>query len=203
LRQIKAADAKARPADANSSLERPHAMSDPAYLTARFTLQPETTATEFRLTLDSCLEGVWAALTEPAWLAKWLAPGEIDLRKGGVVRLDFGESGATIDSRVTAFEPHRLLEYSWSIPGEPPRPLRWELEPIGPTTLLTLRLTVAANEDAGRAAAGWAAHLEMLQAALLGVPVKFPFDVFRVARDAYREQVAELRAKSHRTPTPA
>jgi len=178
-------------------------MSEPAYLTARFTLQPETTVTEFRLTLDSRVDEVWAALTEPGWLAKWLAPGEIDLRVGGTVRLDFGESGATIDSQVTALEPHRLLEYSWSIPGEPPRPLRWELEPIGPTTLLTLRLTIAASEDAGRAAAGWAAHLEMLQAALLGAPAKFPFEVFRVARDAYREQVAEMRAKGHRASTAA
>jgi len=169
-------------------------MTDPAYLTARFTLGAGTVTAEFRLTLDNPLHEVWAALTEPGWLAQWLAPGEIELRPGGAARVDFGESGGTIESRVTAFEPQRLLEYSWSTPGEPERPLRWWLEPIGPTTLLTLSLTVPADEDAGRAAAGWAAHLEMLQTALIGVPTKFPFEVFRVARDAYREQVAQLRA---------
>jgi len=178
-------------------------MSDPAYLTAHFTAAAKTTTATFRLTLDNHLEEVWAALTEPAWLARWLAPGEIDLRDGGIVRLDFGESGATIDSQVTALEPHRLLEYSWSSPGEPARPLRWELEPVGPTTLLTLSLTVPADEDAGRAAAGWAAHLEMLQIALVGMPAKFPFEVFKVAREAYREQVAGLRAAQPRASTPA
>ena len=174
-------------------------MPEPAYLTAHFTAAADTITAEFRLTLDNHLDEVWTALTQPGWLANWLAPGEMDLRNGGVVRLDFGESGGIIDSRITALEPHRLLEYSWSIPGEPLRPLRWELEPIGPATLLTLRLTVPAIEDAGRAAAGWAAHLEMLQIALVGMPAKFPFEVFRVARDAYREQVAELRAAGQRT----
>lgn len=178
-------------------------MSDAAYLTARFTPQAETITAEFRLTLDNHLEEVWAALTEPGWLAKWLAPGTIELREGGAARVDFGDSGGTIESRVTAFEPRHLLEYSWSTPGEPLRPLRWELEPIGPATLLTLRLTVPANEDAGRAAAGWAAHLEMLQAALIGVPSKFPFEAFRVARDAYREQVAGLHAAGRPARAPA
>jgi uncharacterized protein YndB with AHSA1/START domain len=172
-------------------------MSDPAFLTAHFTLDAETIDAEFRVTLDNHLEEVWAALTEPAWLAKWLAPGEIELRPGGVARLDFGDSGGVIDSRVTAIEAPRLLEYSWSIPGEPLRPLRWELEPIGAATLLKLRLRLPAIEDAGRAAAGWSAHLEMLQTALVGVPTKFPFEVFRAARDVFREQVAELRA-AHR-----
>ncbi len=169
-------------------------MTESAYLTARFTQFAGGVRAEWRLTLDNHLEEVWSALTDSAELPKWLAPGEIELREGGAARLDFGESGAVIDSRVTAFAPLRLLEYSWSTPGEPTRPLRWDLEPLGPTTVLTLRLTVPAGEDAGRAAAGFAAHLEMLQAALIGIPTKFPFAVFKAARDAYREQVEQLRA---------
>ena len=170
-------------------------MTEPAFLTARFTPDAGAMHADFSLTLDNHLEEVWAAITEPAWLVKWLAPGEIELHDGGAARLDFGESGAVIDSRVSAFEPLRLLEYSWSTPGEPLRPLRWVLEPIGPTTLLQLRLSVPLKEDAGRAAAGWAAHLEMLQAALIGVPAKFPFEVFKAARDGYREQLSQLRNK--------
>lgn len=170
-------------------------MSDPAYLTAGFTVAGDTIHAELSVTLDNHLEEVWAALTEPQWLVKWLAPGEIELRAGGVARLKFLESGGAIESRVTAIAPQRLLEYSWSSPGEPLRPLRWELEPIGPTTLLTLRLGIPSREDAGRAAAGWAAHLEMLQIALVGAAAKFPFEVFKAARDAYREQVAKLLAE--------
>jgi uncharacterized protein YndB with AHSA1/START domain len=178
-------------------LSEARAMSEPAYLTARFTLAGDVIHADFQVTLDNHVEEVWAAITQPQWLAKWLAPGEIELREGGAARLDFGESGAVIDSRVTAFAPQSLLEYSWSTPGEPLRPLRWSLEPIGPTTQLTLRLTVPAKEDAGRAAAGFAAHLEMLQTALIGVPTRFPFEAFKAARDAYREQVTHLR-DSHR-----
>jgi len=167
-------------------------MSQPAYLTAHFTLAGDTVHADFCLTLDDHIEQVWTALTDPAWLPKWLAPGEIELRLGGAVRLDFGESGSPIDSTLTAFEAGRLLEYSWSLPGEPARPVRWALEPIGPATRLSLRVSAPANADPGRAAAGWAAHLEMLQIALIGVPGKFPFEAFKAARDAFRDEVAAL-----------
>jgi uncharacterized protein YndB with AHSA1/START domain len=140
------------------------------------------------LLLDNHVEAVWSALTDPARLVEWLAPGGIELRQGGAVRLDFPDGGV-IDSTVSAFEPKRLLEYSWSSPGEPVRPVRWELEPIGAAVRLIMTLRMPANEDAGRGLAGWAAHLEMLAAALAGVPVKFPFEVFKAAREAYRAQL--------------
>lgn len=170
-------------------------MTDPAYLTAQFTRTGETTTSELVLTLDNNLEEVWAALTEPASLPQWLAPGQIELCLGGAAKLDFVDSGGVIDSKVTAVYPGRLLEFSWSCPGEPLRPLRWVLEPIGPTTRLVLRLTVPANEDAARATAGWAAHLQMLAAYLAGAPTRFPFEVFKVARDAYRDQLAAGRVR--------
>jgi uncharacterized protein YndB with AHSA1/START domain len=171
-------------------------MSSYAFLTARFSRSGDRVTALWRLTLDHPLQEVWAALTAPDRLPQWLAPGDIQLRLGGVARLDFEDSGGVIDSRVTAYEPERLLEYSWSIPGEPLRPLRWMLEPLGSATLLTLRLTVPANEDAARAAAGWAAHLEMLQASLLGAPARFPYPVFKGAREAYAQQVSALRERA-------
>ena len=93
---------------------------------------------------------------------------------------------------VSAVEAGRLLEYSWSSPGEPTRPVRWEIAPEGDGTRLTLTLRVPSSEDPGRACAGWEAHLEMLEAALEGVPIKFPFERFKAARDGYREKVAGL-----------
>lgn len=133
---------------------------------------------------------IWSALTEPARLAEWLAPGHIDLRPGGAARLDFVDSGIVIDSKVTAIVPGRLIEYAWSGPGEPLRPLRWSLEAVPGGSRLTLTLRVPEAEDAGRACAGFEAHLEMLAAALEGVPIKFPFETFKAARDAYRAQLA-------------
>src|SRR5689334_5866089 len=69
---------------------------------------------------------LWEMLTAPARLAEWLAPGTIETRKGGAAKLDFAQSGIVIDSTVSACDSPRLLEYSWSGPGEPARPVRWE-----------------------------------------------------------------------------
>lgn len=132
---------------------------------------------------------VWAALTQPARLAQWLAPGEIDLRPGGAVRLDFGDSGVVIDSTVMAYAPGRLLEYSWSGPGDPLRPVRWELEAAECGVRLTLTLQLPITEDIARACAGWEAHLEMLAAALEEVPIKFPFETFKTRREAYKAEL--------------
>lgn len=140
---------------------------------------------------DHPVAAVWALLTETARLPEWLAPGEIEPKVGGRARLDFVDSGTVIDSQVSAFEPGTLLEYSWSGPGEPLRPVRWALEATPPeASRLTLTLGSPAGEDAGRSAAGWEAHLEMLAAALEGVPIKFPFERFKAARDAYRALLA-------------
>ncbi len=136
--------------------------------------------------LDHPPAAVWRMLTDPAELPKWLAPGDIELREGGRAKLDFQDSGTVIDSIVTAVDPPRLLEYSWSGPGEPTRPVRWEVIPEGDGSRLVLTLGVPDSEDVARACAGWEAHLQMLLAALEGVPVKFPFERFKETREAYK-----------------
>ncbi|MFI4935080.1 MAG: SRPBCC family protein [Caulobacterales bacterium] len=135
---------------------------------------------------------IWRALTDPAFLPQWLAPGDIALRLGGPARLDFGDSGIVIDSVVTAFNPGRLLEYSWSGPGEPPRPVRWVLTPLEDGCQLTLTLRLPDGDVVARSCAGWEAHLEMLAALLEGVPIKFPFETFKASRAAYEAQAAAL-----------
>lgn len=132
---------------------------------------------------------VWTMLTNPSRIVEWLAPGEIELKKGGTAKLNFVDSGIVIDSRVTEFEEPRLLEYSWSSPGEPDRPIRWALSPEAEGTRLTLTLRVPADEDVARSCAGWEAHLMMLLAALEGVPIKFPFERFQQTRGAYNEML--------------
>lgn len=68
---------------------------------------------------------VWRKLTDASALPEWLAPGSIELRNGGAVRIDFADSGTTIDSTVLELDAPRLLVYSWSSGNEPARPLRW------------------------------------------------------------------------------
>lgn len=158
---------------------------------ARIDRRAEATDITLIRHFDHAATKVWSMLTDPARLPEWLAPGVIELRPGGRAQLDFVDSGTIIDSVVTACEPRSLLEYSWSGPGEPTRPVRWRLDVEGPAACrLTLTLTTPAGEDAGRGAAGWEAHLEMLAAALEGVPIKFPFERFKAARDAYRALLA-------------
>lgn len=150
----------------------------------------EHTNSQFVARLDRVLEHdrqtVWAMLTEPSRMVDWLAPGKIEMRKGGAAKLNFVDSGIVIDSIVTEFVEPSLLEYSWSGPGEPSRPIRWELQAAGEATRLTLTLKTPDDEDIARSCAGWEAHLMMLLAAIEGVPVKFPFERFQATREAYR-----------------
>lgn len=161
----------------------------PLFRTPEFERGGHRVTARFSLTLESHPDEVWAALTEPARFVEWLARGEIDPRPGGAVKLTFPDSGLVIDSAVSDVQPKRLLEYSWSGAGEPERPVRFELAPARAGTVLTLVLAVPADEDAGRAAAGWAAHLEMLIAALAGAPIKFPLEVYKAAREDYRARL--------------
>jgi uncharacterized protein YndB with AHSA1/START domain len=142
--------------------------------------------------LDHPASAVWGMLAEPERMAEWLAPGRIEPRIGGAVRLDFADSGTVIESAVTAFEDGRLVEFSWSQPGEPTRPVRIALAPDGAATELTLTVRTPDGEDPARAAAGWAAHLAMLEAALAGAPIGFPFETFKAARETYKAAVARL-----------
>ncbi|TAL94202.1 MAG: SRPBCC family protein, partial [Rhodanobacter sp.] len=132
---------------------------------------------------------VWHMLTDAASLAQWIAPGSIEPREGGRAHIDFQDSGIVIDSQVLAFDAPRVLAYSWSSGNQPLRPLRWELDDAPGGTHLTLTVTTPAGEDPAKACAGFEGHLEMLAAALEGVPIKFPFDLFLEARTAYNKQL--------------
>lgn len=133
---------------------------------------------------------LWAMLTEPAKIALWIAPGKIELKPGGNVQIDFQDSGFAIKSTVTDIDIGRLLTFSWSSGNEPARPLRWEISEADGSATMALTVTTPAGEDAAKACAGFEAHLEMLGAALEGVPMKFPFNLFVAARKAYSEQLA-------------
>lgn len=123
---------------------------------------------------------VWAALTEPASVARWLAHTErIEARKGGAYDLRFTDDQATrMNGRVRALEPGRLLELEWNYPGEPVSVVRFELheEPDGVRLVVDHRgLERALSTAYGH---GWSMHLERLRGALgdpnvlpLGLPV--------------------------------
>ncbi|MCC7266293.1 MAG: SRPBCC domain-containing protein [Caulobacteraceae bacterium] len=147
-------------------------------------------ACDFTLEVAQPPAEVWRALTEPDGMVQWLAPGTIEPRPGGAVRIDFEVSGAAIDSVVSAWSPERRLAYSWSGEGQPARPVEWRIAPAGDGSVIGLTVAVPAGENAAVAFAGWSAHLQMLGAALAGAPIAFPGQHFRAAREALTERLA-------------
>ncbi|MDB4951243.1 MAG: Activator of Hsp90 ATPase 1 family protein [Gemmatimonadetes bacterium] len=129
---------------------------------------------------------VWAALAESGERAKWLAPGEIELRDGGRVLLAFADGGTVIDSTVTAVDPGRLLEFGWTSAKEDGGPVRWELSDAdGGGTRLVLTCTLPPETNAAKTAAAWHMHLEMLDRALAGEPAAWSMPRFTELRAHY------------------
>ena len=90
---------------------------------------------EFRLTrtYPASPAAVWAVLTEPASLARWLAdPGAIELVPGG--RFDVG----SVAGRVREVDPQRVLELDWRRDAEEPSVVRFELSAHGDGTRLVV-----------------------------------------------------------------
>jgi uncharacterized protein YndB with AHSA1/START domain len=111
---------------------------------------------------------VWQALTDPAHLTEW-APFEADHSLAAVGPVKLSTVGTPTpqvsDTKVTRAEAPRFLEYNWG--GQD---LRWQLEPVGAGT----RLTLWHNIDRGFiawGAAGWHICFDVLDRLLAGAPI--------------------------------
>lgn len=129
---------------------------------------------------------VWTALTDPAELDQWApftaardlaAPGETTL-----TMVD-GADRTPMPAVVTEAVAPEVLEYTW---GEDR--LRWQLEPSGDGTRLTLRHTLTKPDTDAMVAAGWHLCFVVLDHLLAGHPV----GVVR-GRDAMNHGWEELR----------
>jgi len=111
---------------------------------------------------------VWAALTDPAQLREW-APFDADrsLAEVGPVKLSTVGAPKTMvsETHVTHAEAPKLLEYRW---GD--QDLRWQLEPLGQGTRLTLWHAIDRNFIA-MGAAGWHICLDVLEHLVGGDPL--------------------------------
>jgi uncharacterized protein YndB with AHSA1/START domain len=120
----------------------------------------ERCAVRFKRLYDFTPAELWAALTDPERLARWLAQAEVDPGVGGRVRLGF-DDGVTEGRVLTWDEPH-VLEYEWRFAGEDESVIRFELRPQEFGTLLVLdHRRLGRNSGAGYSA-GWHAHLDAL-----------------------------------------
>ena len=102
---------------------------------------------------------VWQALTDPVQLREW-APFDADRSLGSVGPVKLSTVGTPTpqisETRVTRADAPRLLEFQWG-----GNDMRWQLEPLGDGT----RLTLWHNIDRGFVswgAAGWQICFDVL-----------------------------------------
>jgi uncharacterized protein YndB with AHSA1/START domain len=109
-------------------------------------------------------EKVWQALTDPAHLREW-APFDADGNMGTTgttVQLTWmGARPAPVETKVTRADPPSVLEYNDT---------RWELEPSGAGTRLTLWHSIDRRYIA-MGAAGWHICFDVLDRLLSGTPI--------------------------------
>jgi uncharacterized protein YndB with AHSA1/START domain len=136
------------------------------------TMRREGDAFAVRLerTYEASPAEVWAAVTDPASIKRWLfAEAILEPRVGGRAEFrwsDAGDDAAT--GSVLVWDPPRLLELSWA-EQDAGSIVRIELEPLGSGTLLVLDHSgIALERTATGLGAGWHSHLVALGELLAG-----------------------------------
>jgi uncharacterized protein YndB with AHSA1/START domain len=124
------------------------------------------TEVRFERRIEHPIEKVWEAIATPGGIKGWLGAAQLELSEGGSVRLQFDKTvGNVVTGQVTEVDPPRVLEYTF---GQADSVLRWELEPAGDATLLTLTHTLPTDEHRAKTAAGWHTLLDMIPEAIAG-----------------------------------
>jgi uncharacterized protein YndB with AHSA1/START domain len=128
-------------------------------------------------------EKVWRALTETEHLRAWF-PSRIvgEWRPGATLRfVDDEEREEPFAGRVVVVEPPRVLEFMWGTDR-----LRFELQPDGDVTILTLIDTIDDIGKGARDGAGWHECLDFLEAALEGQkPTPKPGEIWQQVHPKY------------------
>jgi len=132
------------------------------------------------------------ALTEPAELDQWApfsAASDLNQPGGTTLTMVDGDERLDLPAVVRVVEPPEVLEYTWGADL-----LRWELEPSGQGTRLTLRHTLVEPTDPASVATGWHLCVVVLQRLLDGEPhgVVRGQAARQYSFDALREAYAKL-----------
>ena len=128
--------------------------------------------------LDTDIDDVWSALTDPSRLARWYGEVEGDLRPGGEFRLYLESADLDCTGRVEACEPPRRLlvttretDESWRKGrGAPPfdEAIEATLTADGDQTILVIEVQGMPLDKIAFYGAGWQIHAENLAAYLAG-----------------------------------
>jgi uncharacterized protein YndB with AHSA1/START domain len=148
----------------------------------------------FRRTLRHPVQKVWEALTDPDRVVKWWAEQkQLDLRKGGAIRMAWTNGGPEVSGTITAVDPPYLLEHTldWSEDGSPVR-FSWRLEPTADGgTLLTFEHDVAGPVER-KEVTGWHSHLDLLEDVLDGGEGGWSRDAWEEIDARYAERMPDI-----------
>lgn len=161
--------------------------------TDRLTASPDGTFTaladgrytvRFERRLSHSVDRVWAAITEPGEIIKWLGAAELEPVEGGSIKITWlnsftpeqaaeygikgmeeGHEESVLNGTITRLDPPRLLEIDSDIFGQ----MRFELFAEGDGCLLRFSDTFETPPDMlAQSMAGWHMHLDHLERALGG-----------------------------------
>lgn len=114
----------------------------------------------FERVLERPAQDVWDAITTPARL---------------------------VHGAVTRADAPKVLEHTWTSPGEPDGEVKWQLIPAGDRCILLFTHTVHGHWDAAGTMAAWHVHLALLRTSLAGRPTgPFPEARWEELRASYR-----------------
>jgi uncharacterized protein YndB with AHSA1/START domain len=140
---------------------------------------------------------VWAALTDPAILTRWMANSDVELRIGGKFVIYFFDGKETMSGVIRALERERLIEYTWIEDNSPPSLVRWTIKPVGDGSRLTLTHTLPPGTEhavVSELGGGWHAILDNLDPALAGEQAVYDAERLRPLEALYGELLGETGA---------
>jgi uncharacterized protein YndB with AHSA1/START domain len=157
-----------------------------------FRYTPGGLAVRYERRVDAPAARVWAAVTEPADLARWL--GHVTIQdKAVTVRLCPDAPEGT--GAVAYCHPAQMLEVDLEWPGLPPARLVAEIAELGPArAVVVLEYRGLPDDEAAEESARWHLRMDALAAAATGEgapagPPEPPADLVA----AYEVHLAELR----------
>ncbi|HYQ75818.1 SRPBCC family protein [Cellulomonas sp.] len=144
----------------------------------------------FRRRYPTDAADLWAAVTTPERLARWLGPVHGDLAPGGTYELRMGADEPGSDQNATGVvrscDPPRSFAVEWCFPGERPSEVEVRVEPDGAGAVLVLVHTRLEDAQAVGYGAGWHTSLDQLADHLAGAAVRDWDARFAALLPAYR-----------------
>ncbi len=157
----------------------------------KYGIFPEPGTVQFERLLPGPAERIWDYLTKSKLKAKWLSAGDVEPHVGGKVEFKFKHSdlsetdepvpekykqmqdGTYFEGRVTAWNPPRLLSYTWGEETGEISEVTYELIPKENNKVLLILTHVHLGDNPAvliSVGAGWHTHLGILIDRLEGNP---------------------------------